>query len=928
MGVPLIANSSPIALDTRAPQSISILSANVSGGSSIFCAWNAATDANFSHYEIWYGTNQSDVQNRTGIASKWGPGEDASLSNIITISTTITGLTPGDIYFLSIFAIDQFGQETQVDYAGSLTLQTEIVSSNFDLDTRAPQTLATLDITRASGTSVDATWVAATDANFSHYEIWYGTNQSDVQNRTGTASEWDDGDDANLATIGTTATTVTGLTPGTVLYFSIFAIDDFGQETRVDYPGTIVMFLEGSDEYDGALVVADTITVKHDGYIKVFETNPNHFFGKLRVYDVAIELFDGDFHVGHDDADLFNGTISVEELAENQFDGSIYVIETSAILFDGATEVIGGAVPQFDGTISVHEVFSLSFDGTTFIFSSTTAKFDGIFDIKGAAVLFDGLLAIEALPQIGLLRPRDEAIDVKESTGVHIEFEGFPGASGGGLDPATTTIVMLEPEFLTIYDGSNPSAFPDVAVSGDSSRLAYDFRAPFDEDLFPVDSTMTFDLSIANEVGQFIDYAYNFDTRGGSDPEFRRGEAIYEYDMGTEEINVKQFQWTGDGLIKMRLKFADDPAELRQARFEGEESESFRGTTVNTATWDIDAPVFGVSQNEVLIVQGTQAGTTDIWENETRLGYVGVLTRSYNVAIDTRLNINKSVVTGARSFLEMADAAGRVVRAEKIYRGLPSATGDGSSSDIVPDENVTITGAIGGQLSTSNVFPQTLFTTPTEVITSVVDVAVNDIALTELERVRIRFSGSAPSTVDITVNGTYSVNGIMPNSSEFFEATEESLFPSPETGTEETVERLHTVRIIFQAPDTTTTISDLEILSAAEILDTRLRVVIDGIEEFNVGIAVDPLRFDQLKMEVERNSIDVLFNGESVYRRYMKFNNPRFTIGAGARNNGDSLIAEFDNLIIRRYFDRSPVALNVAQRYAAYEVTMKAPKVD
>lgn len=924
----LVTDSPPIALDTLAPQTISVLSVGAVGGSNVFCVWNAATDQTFDHYEIWFGTVQADVQNRTGGAAKWDDIDDAALSSIATTSTTITTVIPGSTYFFTIFAIDQFGQTTSVDASNSLDLFQDITSSNFDLDTLAPQTLASLVVVKVSSTSADATWIAATDTNFNHYEIWLGPVELDVQNKTGASTQWDDNDDTALATIGTTATTITGQTPGSTLFFSIFAVDDFGQETRVDAVGSLLLSEEATDLFDGAATVVDTITDIFDGFIKVFETNPNHFFGNLRVFDVTTDLFDGDFHVGVDSADLFDGSLTIEELSENQFSGSIHVVETATDLFDGTAAVISGSTPQFDGNLIIHKILTTLFDGEVFVFSAATVLFDGLFIVEGAGIVFDGLIVVEALPIVALLRPRDGATEVKESSSVHIEFEGFPAAPGGGLDAASVTIVMLIPKLLTIYDGSTSSLFPNVTVSGDTSRLAFDFRAPFDDEVFPIDSAILFDLSIANLKGQFIDFAYNFNTRTGSGVELRRGEAIYEYDMGTEELNIKEFKWNGNGLIKMRLKFADTVQDLRSTSFEGEEIEVFAGTTIQTSIWNMIAPVFTPSQDEVLIFSGTQSGSTGIWDNETRFEYVGALPRSYNVAIDTRLNIVKSSIQGARSFLEISDAIGNVIRIEKIYRGLPSASTDGTSADIVPDEAVSIVGGVSGSLSVSNVFPQVLTTLSAEIINAQVDVTVNDIALAELERIRIRFTGSAPISVDITVNGVHSVNRITVNSSGFFEVTEGQLFPSLEFGIEEEVERLQTVQFVFRAPDITTTISDLEVLSTAELLDTRLRVVVNGVEEHDVGIVVDPLRFDQLKAEVETGSIDILFNGESVYRKYMKLSNPRFAIGAGARSDGDSLIAEFNNLVIRRYFDRSPVVLNKAQRYTAYEVTMKAPQVD
>lgn len=71
----------------------------------------------------------------------------------------------------------------------------------------APTGLASFAITSLNG-SLRATWTAASSTIFDHYEIWYGQTQSDVEGRTGTATEWDNSDDSTLATVTTAATTI------------------------------------------------------------------------------------------------------------------------------------------------------------------------------------------------------------------------------------------------------------------------------------------------------------------------------------------------------------------------------------------------------------------------------------------------------------------------------------------------------------------------------------------------------------------------------------------------------------------------------------------------------------------------------------------------------------------------------------------------
>jgi outer membrane protein assembly factor BamB len=99
------------------------------------------------------------------------------------------------------------------------------MSDSFMIDTRAPLNLSNFTATDSTGNTVSLSWSAASDGNFDHYEIWYGTNQANVQSRTGSAIKWSSANDAALLTKTTTTTTITGLTLATLYYFKIWAID-------------------------------------------------------------------------------------------------------------------------------------------------------------------------------------------------------------------------------------------------------------------------------------------------------------------------------------------------------------------------------------------------------------------------------------------------------------------------------------------------------------------------------------------------------------------------------------------------------------------------------------------------------------------------------------------------------------------------------
>lgn len=104
-------------------------------------------------------------------------------------------------------------------------------SASFIVDRVAPSGLANFNQSNFSTAQVTLNWVAATDSHFNHYEIWHGSIQSDVQNRTGAAVKWDNTNDAALATASTATTTIT-IDPRN-LFYKIWAVDNYGNETTL-----------------------------------------------------------------------------------------------------------------------------------------------------------------------------------------------------------------------------------------------------------------------------------------------------------------------------------------------------------------------------------------------------------------------------------------------------------------------------------------------------------------------------------------------------------------------------------------------------------------------------------------------------------------------------------------------------------------------
>ncbi len=102
-----------LALDTKAPDGLDDFSGISSDASSILWSWTpASSETNFKYYRILYSSNIADVQNETADARVWDITDDATLADMETAFTVISGLEKNVTYYAKIYAYDNYGNKS------------------------------------------------------------------------------------------------------------------------------------------------------------------------------------------------------------------------------------------------------------------------------------------------------------------------------------------------------------------------------------------------------------------------------------------------------------------------------------------------------------------------------------------------------------------------------------------------------------------------------------------------------------------------------------------------------------------------------------------------------------------------------------------------------------------------------------------------
>lgn len=124
---------------------------------------------------------------------------------------------------------DVLGVKLRATARDDVTTGPAAISGAFRVDNQAPLGLDDFRLVRISGTEAQVAWSPPTDSSLFTYQIFYGTDESAVTNRT--SQVWDTEDDKDLDDIEAVDTIITGLQKEKAYSFKLVARDAFGNES-------------------------------------------------------------------------------------------------------------------------------------------------------------------------------------------------------------------------------------------------------------------------------------------------------------------------------------------------------------------------------------------------------------------------------------------------------------------------------------------------------------------------------------------------------------------------------------------------------------------------------------------------------------------------------------------------------------------------
>ncbi len=189
--------------DTTPPAQVTGLTVSVQSSTQLNLDWNANTESDFNHYNIYRGTSSGFTVN-PGVTQPVGTSKANSYSN--------GGLNPSTTYYYKVAAVDNGGN------IGPLSSERSATTA-IPPDTTPPAQVMGLAVTVQSSTQLNLGWNANSESDFNHYNVYRGTSSGFTVNPGVTQP---------VGTPATESYSSTGLNPSTTYYYKVAAVDDTG----------------------------------------------------------------------------------------------------------------------------------------------------------------------------------------------------------------------------------------------------------------------------------------------------------------------------------------------------------------------------------------------------------------------------------------------------------------------------------------------------------------------------------------------------------------------------------------------------------------------------------------------------------------------------------------------------------------------------
>jgi len=176
------------------------------------------------------------------------------------------------------------------------------------------------------------------------------------------------------------------------------------------------------------------------------------------------------------------------------------------------------------------------------------------------------------------------------------------------------------------------------------------------------------------------------------------GKATYQYDFGRVGT-TEAFRFSGNSLLKFRVKTANTIDDLDTTTFLGTQFDSFSGTVFDTIKYTAVPGVYNVQQNYSLLFTGTQIAGSGVFENPAEVFLNSPLSDTYSVKASPRLLVGDPLHnSGALTFLRLSDGLNSIevqkyqaqIRTRIVDADGNSLGRDVNDNDIILGEPVNV----------------------------------------------------------------------------------------------------------------------------------------------------------------------------------------------------------------------------------------------